>query len=229
MKRAAFGALCALGVGLGLAGCTERTINASSPPERQYRHEAVAKHTPAEKATEKPRGAGQVISDVTLTAKVKSALLADKTAPGMQINVDTKNGVVILRGEVDNREQIQKSMAIAKKTDGVKMVVNRLSVKTAANAKTKPSAWQKTGSAAKGAGNAVSDAVLKMKVKTALLADKVAPGMKVAVDTKDGVVTLSGQVDSRQQMERSIAVAKKAKGVKEVINKISVKPAGTKA
>jgi osmotically-inducible protein OsmY len=38
------------------------------------------------------------------------------------------------------------------------------------------------------------------------------------------VVTLSGQVDSPAQKQRAQAIAKQAKGVKKVINQLTLKP-----
>lgn len=79
----------------------------------------------------------------------------------------------------------------------------------------------------KSAATLASNAATTASVKTALLADKVAPGMAINVDTNKGVVTLSGQVDSKQQAQRAEEVAKKTKGVKKVINKLTVKGAAT--
>ena len=42
--------------------------------------------------------AGTAIEDSTITAKVKTALIADPDVKGLKIDVDTKNGVVTLKG-----------------------------------------------------------------------------------------------------------------------------------
>jgi hyperosmotically inducible protein len=41
---------------------------------------------------------------------------------GLAIDVDTKNGVVMLKGSVDNKAQADKAVAVTKKIDGVKKV-----------------------------------------------------------------------------------------------------------
>ncbi|GBG15024.1 transporter [Novimethylophilus kurashikiensis] len=69
------------------------------------------------------------MDDAGITAKVKSALIADSDVKGLQINVDTSNGVVTLKGEAENQAQIDKAVAIAQKTDGVSNVVNQLTIK----------------------------------------------------------------------------------------------------
>lgn len=80
------------------------------------------------------------------------------------------------------------------------------------------------GSAAHAAKTKTDDAGTTSKIKSALLADKVAPGMAIDVDTKLGIVTLSGQVDSDAQKKRAEEIAKKTKGVKKVINQLTLKP-----
>ena len=71
---------------------------------------------PAQGATDQPMG------DAWITTKVKSDLLATPDVSGLAIDVDTKSGVVMLKGSVDSKAQADKAVAIAKKIDGVKKV-----------------------------------------------------------------------------------------------------------
>jgi hyperosmotically inducible protein len=73
--------------------------------------------------------AGQMLDNATLTGKVKAALLADKVAPGLTINVDSNHGVVTLSGQVDTATQKARAVQVAKKIAGVSKVVNKLTVK----------------------------------------------------------------------------------------------------
>lgn len=152
-----------------------------------------------------------VADNASITAKIKSALLADKITPGLKIDVDTNNGVVTLSGKVDTQAQKVRAGQIAAKTEGVTKVINRLTIKQSAKGK-------------RPARTVVSDATITARVKSALLADKVAPGMSIDVDTVKSVVTLSGEVETQAQKNRSVAVAKKVNGVKSVINQLTVKP-----
>jgi len=73
---------------------------------------------------------------------------------------------------------------------------------------------------------AVSDATLTGKVKSALAADvglKTVTGINVDSDDKSGVVTLKGRVETADQKKRAEAVAKKVSGVKSVKNQLQVK------
>jgi hyperosmotically inducible periplasmic protein len=68
-------------------------------------------------------------SNATLTTKVKTALASDAGAKTMaNINVDSNNGVVTLKGRVDSADMKKKAGDIAKKVDGVKSVKNELKV-----------------------------------------------------------------------------------------------------
>lgn len=79
-----------------------------------------------------------------------------------------------------------------------------------------------TGTGAKVA-DAVSDTSLTAKVKTALVAE---PGLKstsIEVSTKDAVVTLSGTVESSTDKAKARMVAENVQGVRNVIDKLSLK------
>lgn len=75
-----------------------------------------------------PRTAGTTISDASITASVKTRLLADQRTDGLKIDVDTQSGVVYLGGEVKNSEEVRLAEAIAKRVDGVASVENNLRV-----------------------------------------------------------------------------------------------------
>lgn len=66
--------------------------------------------------------------DVALIAKVKAKLLADPEVKGLAIEVDASGGKVILKGKVDSREQKQEAGKLARGTEGVRDVRNRIKV-----------------------------------------------------------------------------------------------------
>ena len=75
-------------------------------------------------------------------------------------------------------------------------------------------------------GEFIDDSVVTANVKTALLQDKVAPGMSIQVETFKGRVQLSGFVNSEAEAKQAETVASRVKGVKSVINNITVKTDG---
>jgi hyperosmotically inducible protein len=65
-------------------------------------------------------------------------------------------------------------------------------------------------------GEFIDDAVITTKIKTLLLKEDLLSALKIDVDTKDGMVRLSGQVEKSEQVARAVDVASKVAGVKSV-------------
>jgi osmotically-inducible protein OsmY len=63
---------------------------------------------------------------------------------------------------------------------------------------------------------AAEDTAITTKVKTSLVADPVVSGTAIDVDTTDGVVNLSGFVNSQQELQRAVLLAQGVNGVKRV-------------
>ena len=80
-------------------------------------------------ATPAGRSAGQVIDDLTITAKVKALILEDSFMKGLAISVTTFNGKVTLTGGVDTTAQKKKAEEIARGVEGVARVNNLLEIK----------------------------------------------------------------------------------------------------
>jgi hyperosmotically inducible periplasmic protein len=74
------------------------------------------------------KSAGATVDDATITASVKSKLVADKASNLTRVDVDTNNGTVYLNGTVDSAEQKSRAEQLAWQAQGVKSVVNNLQV-----------------------------------------------------------------------------------------------------
>ena len=127
-------------VGL-LAGCEQKTTTRSPDgtstttttvtnpaPETTAAAKSTANEVKAD-AKDAADKAGNAVEDGAITAKVKTALLADPDVKGLAIDVDTKNGVVTLKGTADKAANKSRAVAIAKDTSGVKSVEDQLVVK----------------------------------------------------------------------------------------------------
>jgi hyperosmotically inducible protein len=73
------------------------------------------------------------------------------------------------------------------------------------------------------AGQATKDSAITAKVKTKLAAQKGLSALDIHVETSQGVVTLSGSVDNKAQVELAEKVVAKTKGVKSVTNTLEAK------
>lgn len=180
-------------------------------------------------------------TDAGITTAVKSKLAADATVKAYEIDVDTSNRVVTLSGEVQTSVAKDQAMKLARETDGVREVVDKLHVnETAATTgalddkdldveaddKSKAEgrdAGRRTADAADTAGGAVTDAALTSAVKAKLLADPDVSGLRIDVDTANGVVTLNGEVATQAQATEAERLARGTEGVQNVVSKLHVK------
>lgn len=70
------------------------------------------------------------VKDSVITTKIKAKLATERLSSLAKIHVDTEeNGKVWLSGSANSQEQIDKAVAIARATDNVSAVENRLTVK----------------------------------------------------------------------------------------------------
>ena len=163
--------------------------------------------TAACSSTRTQRAPGEQVDDAALLTSVKSALAADTSvADAADINVDVNRGVVKLSGFVDSADVKSKAAEVARNVEGVQSVQNDIAVGESSTA-----------------GEVIDDSVLTAKVKTALIASNETKAHQINVETKDGVVQLSGFVDDAQAIAAATSVAKSVTGVKDVKNELSVK------
>jgi len=73
------------------------------------------------------------------------------------------------------------------------------------------------------AKDAVSDDMIYNNVRIKLASDQVVKGGALEVDVKDGVVTLGGSVEEPKQKDRATKLTKSVKGVKQVVNNITLR------
>jgi hyperosmotically inducible periplasmic protein len=159
-------------------------------------------------------------SDAGVTTAVKSKFAADDTVKAHTINVDTKDRVVTLKGEVDSDATRAQAVTLARTTDGVRDVVDALVVTP------KPAATtgidENARDMARDTGALMGDAGITTAVKTKLLADTVVGGLDINVDTKDAIVTLTGDVASSAEKRKAVQIARDTDNVKSVKDNLKI-------
>lgn len=149
-----------------------------------------------------------VITDTNITSTVKSELNKDPILKKYNLDVETKNHIVQLKGQVDTEKQAEKSVAIASSIEGVRDVNTRdLKIK---DSKTP-----------------IADSYITSKIYGKLIRDKIFSDYNVAltrisIETKNGVVYLSGTVDSDSLNKRIVELAKETDGVKKVVDDLHI-------
>ena len=176
-------------------------------------------------------------TDAGITTAVKSKLAADTTVKAYEIDVDTRDHVVTLTGEVETAAAKDQALRLARETDGVRDVVDQLKVgETAATAGVdlpdtsvdeKAAAKAREGTAKAGeamdkTGAVITDAAITSAVKTKLLADTTVGGLKIDVDTRGRIVTLTGTVASRAEATQAVKLARDTEGVERVVDNLKV-------
>lgn len=146
---------------------------------------------------------GNFMDDSTITAKVKAALVDYDSIKSTDISVKTDQKVVTLSGFVESQAQAEEAVKVAKGVEGVTSVSDKLHVRDSKETSVKGYA---------------GDTAITSEVKAKLLADDIVPSRKVKVETTDGVVQLSGTVESQAQSDRAESIAKAIDGVKSVKN-----------
>lgn len=68
-------------------------------------------------------------TDGSLTAAVKSKLMGDPVVSALRIDVDTEDGVVTLSGDVRSEAEKEQALKLARETEGVTSVTDRLTVR----------------------------------------------------------------------------------------------------
>lgn len=81
-----------------------------------------------EKAAQAANKAGELLTDGALTAKIKSKMALDDSVQARLIDVTTRDHVVTLSGTVRSVPEHDRALQLAKETDGVTQVIDRMKV-----------------------------------------------------------------------------------------------------
>lgn len=154
-----------------------------------------------------PMTLGNQVDDTVITSSVKSALLADDLVKGMDLQVQTRKGVVQLSGFVDSQAQIDQALMLTRAVAGVTDIENGVTLKGGATT----------------VGGTIDDATITGRVKTALMADPDIKSFDISVVTHKGEVQLTGFVNSQMQIDRARTLAVAAEGATGVKNELMVK------
>jgi len=142
-------------------------------------------------------GAWDTARDIWITSAVRVSLLADSNVPGLEIDLDSWDGVVTLFGIVSSQDAKGAAEADALKVDGVRRVVNELQVV--------PSAKQQAVNA--------SDDELQHAVRKALDEHEF---RGVGLEMRNGVARLTGTVPTGARNLEAAVVARSVPGVRAV-------------
>ena len=142
--------------------------------------------------------------DSGITSVIQASLQANDKVKARQVDMETREGVVYLTGVVDTEEARREAGKIAWRTDGVRGVVNDLTV------------GERT------VGSRIDDVLISSKVQVKLIANSDIKAGDIDVSSSQGVVTLIGRVSSEAIKNEAGRVARNTEGVKDVHNELLV-------
>lgn len=142
--------------------------------------------------------------DAGITSVVQTSLEANDKVKARQVEVETHERIVFMTGVVDTEEARREAGRVAWRTEGVRGVVNDLTV------------GERT------VGGWVDDVMISSKVKSKLIANSEIRAGDIDVSSSQGVVTLIGRVSSKIIRSDAERIARGTKGVTDVNNELLV-------
>jgi hyperosmotically inducible periplasmic protein len=112
---------------LATGACGQRSADTPSGSVGSAGQSAGQMQAQQPQSSEETQKQAANVDDTALNAKVKAAIMADPSLKG--ISVDTKNATVTLSGSVDSDMLRDRAKQIAMATEGVRNVVDNLSVR----------------------------------------------------------------------------------------------------
>jgi hyperosmotically inducible protein len=149
-------------------------------------------------------------SDAWLTTKVKTALLFHRNVSATQTEVNTKKGIVTLKGEADSQAQKDLTMEYVKDIEGVKGVNNKMTV---AKSMKMPGATM---------GENIDDASITAQAKMTLLFHRSTSAGNTKIMTNEGIVTLGGKARNGAEKDLAGKLVADINGVKSVVNNMTI-------
>ena len=150
--------------------------------------------------------------DAATTTKVKTALMLSKHASAFDIDVNTKQGAVSLKGQVPSEEIKAMAGAIAQDTSGVKELRNDLVIDPATRPNPETSRLSER----------VADLEIKTIVEDAIRKSPELKDRSIELVVRERKVSLNGVVETESQKSLAQQIAWGVQGVAGVANSISV-------
>jgi hyperosmotically inducible protein len=154
--------------------------------------------------------------DALVTARIQSKFFVDDRVKARRIEVDTRNGVVTLSGEVADETERAQALLLARTTEGVVRVEDHLTVTVPSQSAPAPAS----------PASVVDDARVTTTIQARYFVDPTVKGSTIDVSSKDGVVLLQGRVPTEAVRKQALAIAQNTEGVSQVVDRLSVVPAG---
>ncbi len=153
----------------------------------------------------KEGGLNAAVTDESIRIKISDAWFRRDVNMFRKLNLTVNQGRVLVTGVVQKPEDRVEAIRMAWQPKGVKQVINEVRVGDAS-----------------GIGSYAQDTWVSGQLRTALTFDKYVQSINYSIETVQGTVYLMGVAQSQRELDRAIGIAKRIKGVKEVISYVKL-------
>ena len=201
----------AVGVGCNRAETQEQTQRAATDVKNEVKTAAAR--------------AGETLADGWLTTRIQAQYFADDQVKARYIDVNSKDGVVTVKGFVESPAAHERALQIARNTTGVKQVNDQILI--GQSPKAFEAAQRPVATAGElpppAAGTAtVDDDRLSNAIQASFFLDPAVKARQIQVETHNGVVTLNGAVASETERAQALVLARNVQGVQRVEDNLRV-------
>ncbi|MGH8495591.1 MAG: BON domain-containing protein [Gammaproteobacteria bacterium] len=200
--------------------------------ERETKESGAIVRVPAERDYEPEPGQGgeyadnSELRDAWLDGKLEVAYALNRHLSAFNIDTRVENGIVSLTGEVDSEVDKELAGEVARNIEGIDGVRNDLTVQAqdaeAGDTRSAGAARAEDATGERTLAQRIDDVTMTATVKSQLLLDDQTEGLQIDVDTRDHVVTLSGNVESDAERRLAEQIAGSVDEVERVQNELQV-------
>ncbi len=166
---------------------------------------AVGAGAAAGVASSKEGGLKSAVSDTAIKAKINDKWFKHDVDMFSKLGLTVENGRVLITGVVQRPEERVQAVKLAWEVKGVKQLINEIQIG-------EPKTFT----------TFANDNWISGQLRTRLVLDPDIQSINYTIDTVKGIVYLMGVAQSQDELERVVRVARRIKGVKQVVSYVKM-------
>ena len=156
-------------------------------------------------AASKEGGLKSAVSDTAIKAKINDKWFKRDVDMFAKLGLTVENGRVLITGIVQKPEERVEAVRLAWEVKGVKQLINEIQIG-------EPKTF----------GTFANDNWISGQLRTRLVLDPDIQSINYTIDTVKGIVYLMGVAQNQDELERVVRVARRIKGVKQVVSYVKM-------
>lgn len=156
-------------------------------------------------ASAKEGGIKAAVSDTAIKAKINDLWFKRDVDMFTKLSLTVENGRVLITGIVQRPEERVEAVRLAWQVNGVKQLINEIQI-----------------GSPKSFGSFANDAWISSQLRTRLVLDPDIQSINYTIDTVKGIIYLMGVAQNQDELERVVRVARRIKGVKQVVSYVKM-------